>query len=171
VCLRHLNCALRVLNPLCYILGGLNSNFALNFTISHWQPHTHHSMQLHPTCSYHELLAEVRNKFSDEIGVSPFRLYLLPVQSESIDEKLRLKSENMQEFISKIYSINGTIHQLYVSNTDESPENLPSFDAVDLLSPLRKLDLKCGSGSKSDSVSSNTSKVSRNSKTSIRCKV
>lgn len=97
--------------------------------------------------SFHLFEAQVGELFSDEIGSNDFMLYTIPFDSDELDEKLRLTSENFAQFIEDKLSGKRPRRILYVSNTDSTPTKLP----------LRKL-----SGNKRESIAEDNSSTMNN---------
>ena len=103
--------------------------------------------------------------FSDEIGSNDFRLYTLPVESEELDEKLRLTAENFPDFVEQKFSARRPRRTLYVSSsTDSTPKKLRTPRLT--TSNISTLSGDSQESSSGDS-KSNFSKMSRNA---IRCK-
>eukprot|EP01036_Dinobryon_divergens_P026734 gene26734-35414_t len=139
----------------------------LTILIRHWENLNSHSIVLSKLTSYHIFEAQVGELFSDEIGSSDFRLYTLPVDSEDLDEKLRLTAENFPDFVEQKFSFSSSRkprRTLYVSSTDSTPKKPP-------MSRLTTSNLSTLSGdSQKSSLGDSNSKVSRNSRNAIRCK-
>ncbi len=126
----------------------------LTIPVCHWEHLSRSSIVLSKLSSYPLFEAQVGELFSDEIGSKDFRLYTLPFESDELDEKLRLSSENFTQFIEDKFSGKKPRRMLYVSNTGSTPRKLPM-----LLRATSKL-----SGNKRESIAGdNSSTVSHNS--------
>ena len=126
----------------------------LTIPVCHWEHLSRSSIVLSKLSSYPLFEAQVGELFSDEIGSKDFRLYNLPFESDELDEKLRLSSENFTQFIEDKFSGKRPRRMLYVSNTGSTPTKLPM-----LLRATSKL-----SGNKRESIAGdNSSTVSHNS--------
>ena len=144
-----------------------------NFTIliRRWENFSRHSIVLSQLTSYHLFEVQVGELFCDEIGSNDFRLYTLPVESEELDEKLRLTAENFSDFVEEKFSAKRPRRTtLYVSSTDSTPKKLPVSRLT--ISYIRALSGNSSQKSSSgdDDRKSSSSKVSHNSRNALRCK-